>query len=91
LTASASADVDKMEGMIALNVTALTGLTYRARTGLLALAGQAGSVAGDFRLFKPQDWMMTMRISRTSLFAAAALALIVLLMAMQFGPSVFGR
>jgi hypothetical protein len=86
LTASASADVDKMEGMIALNVTALTG----ARTRLFAL-GQAGSAAGDFRLFKPQDWMMTMRISRTSLFAAAALALIVLLIAMQFGPSVFGR
>jgi hypothetical protein len=33
---------------------------------------------------------MIMRISWTSLFVAAALALIVLLMAVQFGPSVLG-
>jgi hypothetical protein len=40
--------------------------------------------------FKPPDWVMIMRISWTSLFAAAGLALIVVLMVVQFGPSVLG-
>jgi hypothetical protein len=41
-------------------------------------------------IFKPPDWMMMMRKSWTSLFAAAALAIIVLVMVVQFAPSVLG-